>query len=112
MAAGIYNLNIEQGSSWELRLEVDSSSDTDMNLTGYTIASKIGKSYYDTNPISLTTDILSATTGYFKIALSSTQTADLDAAHEYVYDVEITSPVGTVTRLIQGRATVSAGVTS
>jgi len=112
MAAGIYNLNIEQGSSWELRLEVDSSPDTDMNLTGYTIASKIGKSYYDITPVSLTTNMLNATTGYFKIALSSTQTALLDAAHEYVYDVEITSSEGTVTRLIQGRATVSAGVTS
>ena len=54
MAAGIYNISIEQGSTWELRLEVDSQPDTDKNMTGYTVAAKIGKSYYDTPQNALT----------------------------------------------------------
>ena len=48
----------------------------------------------------------------FKISLSATQTAALDAAHEYVYDVEITDSTGVVTRMIQGRATISPSITS
>ena len=53
MAAGVYNISIEQGSTWELRLEIDSQVGVDKNMTNYTVASKIGKSYYDTSPVSM-----------------------------------------------------------
>ena len=112
MAAGVYNISIEQGSTWSLRLEIDSEPGVDKNLTGYTTASKIGKSYYDTSPISMTTGYVQQTQGIFTISLTAAQTALLDPAHEYVYDVEITDSTGVVTRMIQGRATVSAGITS
>ena len=112
MAAGVYNISIEQGSTWSLRLEIDSSVDVDMNLTGYTVASKIGKSYYDPDPISMSTAWLSQSTGIFTISLSAAQTNALDPAHEYVYDVEITSSTGVVTRMIQGRANISPSITS
>jgi len=45
MAAGKYNLSIESGTTWELSLSVDSTAGTDMDLTGYTFAAKIAKSY-------------------------------------------------------------------
>ena len=112
MAAGVYNLSIEQGSTWELRLEVDSQPDTDKNMTGYTVAAKIGKSYYDTSPISMYFQYIVQNAGIFKLWLTAAQTAALDPAHEYVYDVEITDSSGVVTRIIQGRATVSPGITS
>ncbi len=112
MSAGIYNLSIEQGSSWQLQLDVDSTAGNDMNITGYTFASKLAKSHYDDNPISMSSTIVNAATGTFKLELSPAQTAALDPSYEYIYDVEMTAPAGTVTRLIQGRATISAGVTS
>ena len=112
MAAGVYNISIEQGSTWELRLEIDSQVGVDKNMTGYTVASKIGKSYYDTNPVSMNFAYIVQQSGIFKIWLTAAQTALLDPAHEYVYDVEITDGSGVVTRMIQGRATVSAGITS
>jgi len=112
MAAGTYNLSIEQGSSWQLQLDVDSTAGNDLDITGYTFASKLAKSHYDETPVSMTSTIINATTGTFKLTLSPAQTAALDPAVEYIYDVEMTSPAGLVTRLIQGRATISAGVTS
>ena len=112
MAAGTYNLSIEQGSSWSLRLEVDQSVGVDRDLTGFTLASKIGKSYYDTSPVTMGTAWVIQNQGIFTISLTAAQTAALDAAHEYVYDVEITDASGVVTRMIQGRATVSPGITS
>jgi ribonuclease PH len=112
MAAGKYNISIEQGSTWELALAVDSTAGTDMNLTGYTLASKLAKSQYDDNPISITTAMTNASQGKFKLSLTAAQTALLDAAITYIYDVEITSASGVVTRLIQGSASISAGVTS
>lgn len=112
MAAGHYNISIEQGSTWQLRLEIDSEVGVNKNLTGYSLACKIGKSYYDPAPISMATAYVQILQGIFTISLSATQTAALDPAHEYVYDVEITDSSGVVTRMIQGRATVSAGITS
>ena len=112
MAAGVYNISIEQGSTWELRLEIDSQVGVDKNMTGYTVASKIGKSYYDPDPVSMNFQYILQVAGQFKIWLTATQTALLDPAHEYVYDVEITDAADVVTRIIQGRATVSPGITS
>jgi len=112
MAAGTYNLSIEQGSSWELSLEVDSTAGTDLNITGYSFASKLARSHYDDNPIAMTSAIIAASTGKFRLSLTPTQTAALDPAYTYIYDVEMTSNTGVVTRLIQGSATINAGVTS
>ena len=112
MAAGIYNLSIEQGSSWQLQMDVDATAGTDMDITGHTFASKLAKSHYDDAPVSMTSTIINATTGTFKLTLSAAETAALDPGIEYIYDVAMTSPTGLVTRLIQGRATISAGVTS
>jgi hypothetical protein len=112
MAAGTYNISIEQGSTWSLSLAVDSSAGIDLNLTGYTFAAKLAKSHYDDNPVSVTAALSNASEGKFLLSLTASQTSLLDAAIEYIYDVEITSASGVVTRLIQGRATISAGVTS
>jgi hypothetical protein len=110
MAAGIYNLSIEQGSSWELQLSIDSSAGTNLDITGYTFDAKIAKSYYDDNCISITTVIVSAVGGSIKLSLSPAQTKALDAAIEYIYDIDMSSPAGTVTRLMEGRATISPGL--
>ena len=112
MAAGVYNISIEQGSTWSLRLSIDSEPGVDKNMTGYTVASKIGKSYYDPAPITMATAYVIQNQGIFTISLTAAQTNALDAAHEYVYDVEITSSAGVVTRLIQGRANISPSITS
>ncbi len=112
MAAGVYNISIEQGSTWSLRLEIDSEPGVDKNMTGYTVASKIGKSYYDPAPISMNFQYINQSEGRFNISLSAAQTNALDAAHEYIYDVEITSSTGVVTRMIQGRASISPSITS
>lgn len=111
MAAGTYNLSIEQGSSWELSLALSSSETSSMDLTDHTIAAKLAKSYYDDNPISMSSTVINASQGKFKLSLSASQTSELDYSVEYIYDVALTSPTGKVTRLLQGRATISPGVT-
>lgn len=49
-------------------------------------------------------------TGQILVHATATQTGAI-VAGDYVYDLEITSPAGIVTRLLQGRATVSPQVT-
>jgi predicted ribosome-associated RNA-binding protein Tma20 len=49
--------------------------------------------------------------GSFNISLTDTQTDALNPAFTHVYDVEVTSDTGAVTRIIEGTVTVSPGVT-
>lgn len=110
MSAGIYNLSIEQGSSWELQMAIDSSVGVDLNITDYTFDAKIARSYYDEEPVTIAVAIVNAVTGTVKMSLSPAQTLALDAAIEYIYDVDMISGGGTVTRLMEGRATISPGL--
>jgi len=110
MAAGIYNLSIEQGSSWELQMAIDSTVGVNLDITGYTFEAKIARSYYDEDPITMSVAIVNTTTGTIKLSLSPSQTTTLDSAIEYIYDVDMTSTTDTVTRLMEGRATISPGL--
>lgn len=56
---------------------------------------------------------LGGTAGTILLEMSATQTAALDAtpSGQYVYDLELVSSVGYVTRLVQGNFTISLEVT-
>ena len=88
-------------------------TDVDNNvlvLTGYSVAGQMRKSYDSATAINFTCAIQNAQLGQVAISLTATQTNAI-AAGRYVYDVEITSGAGTVTRIIQGQIEVTPGVT-
>jgi hypothetical protein len=110
MAAGKYNFTLEQGATFSREITVQDSGSA-MNLTGYTPRMQM-RSTHDSSTIALTitASISNATQG--KISLSATDT--LTSAVEegiYVYDLEIESSGGTVTRLMEGNVTVTPEVT-
>jgi len=110
MAAGKYNFTLEQGATFSREITVQDSGSA-MNLTGYTPRMQM-RSTHDSSTIALTftATILNAAQG--KISLSATDT--LTSAVEegiYVYDLEIESSGGTVTRLMEGNVTVTPEVT-
>jgi tRNA threonylcarbamoyladenosine modification (KEOPS) complex Pcc1 subunit len=114
MAAGIYNVEIDQGCTWSVSITWNDALGAPINLTGYTAAMQIRESV--SSPavaLSLTESsgiTLGGSAGTIVITISATQTNALGANFSGVYDLELTG--GTiVTRLIQGKVTVSAGVT-
>ena len=111
MSAGTHNITIEQGGTFELTLSVDNPAGSDMDLTGYTFRGMLARSYYDDTPISFVASTLIAASGKFKLALTAAQCAAMDPALTYVWDCEMESSTGIVTRLLQGSATVSPEVT-
>lgn len=114
MSAGTYNIKIDQGSNYELRLEVDQPAGTDLNLTDYTIASEIRDTAGGNLIATFGTTWIDEATGRFKLTLDDSVTTTLPTGIIGVYDVEITSSNSTnnfVTRLIQGSVTVDPGVT-
>ena len=115
MTPGRYNIKVYQGSTFSLapQWKIDG---TYVNVTGYTAILTVKNSpSSETSIVVLSTDngriTVGTTDGKFTLALTAATTTGL-AAGNYVYDLEVTSPGGVVTRLLEGGFIVYEGVTS
>ena len=110
MSAGTYNFTIEQGTTFSRVLTLQENGSA-MNLTGYSVASQM-RSTHDSSSIVATFSgsVTNASSGQLTLSLTNSQTSAIDEAI-YVYDVEITSSAGTVTRILEGNITVTPEVT-
>ena len=110
-----YSFVIDQGADWYLNLTYKDSAGVAINLTGYTAAMQFRLTATTAAPaISLTSAsgiTITGATGNLAIHATAAQTGALADSAKYDYDLEITSPTGIVTRLIQGVATVSTQIT-
>lgn len=111
MSAGYANLKIEVGATFSIELELNNPDGTNLDLTGYTGACKIRKSYYSNfNVYPLTVTIVNPPTdGKIIITATASETAAFKPGR-YVYDVEITSG-SSVTRVVEGIAEVIPNAT-
>jgi hypothetical protein len=109
-----YNVEIDQGADWFLNVTYEQPAGTPVNITGYTSALQLRSLPTDaTAVLSLATGsgiTITGATGLVAIRATAAQTRAIDEG-VYYYDLEITSPAGIVTRLVQGQAYVSAEVT-
>ena len=109
--AGILNITIDQGETYTNTNSVFLADGvTAMNLTGYTVASKMRKNYTSTASHTITTTITSFGGGLIASSLTATETSAIKAGY-YVYDLEITSSGGVVTRVVEGKVHMKPGVT-
>lgn len=113
MAAGTYNLVIDQGSDFNILLNVTQSGAA-VDLTGYSARAQLRTARIATGAAdaSFTCTVVSpATAGQIEMSLSNSVSSAL-AHGKYFYDLEIyTSGDGQVTRLLQGEAIVTPEVT-
>jgi hypothetical protein len=115
MAATITDLLIEQGANYSQEFVYRDSSGNPINLTGYTARMQIRSTYESASPmIDLTTDnygiILGGAAGTVALGMSAATTDALTAGRG-VYDLELISGLGFVTRMLQGVVTISRNVT-
>ena len=110
MSAGTYNFTIEQGTTFSRVLTLQENGSA-MNLTGYSVASQM-RSTHDSWSIVATFSgsVTNASSGQLTLSLTHSQTSAIEEAI-YVYDVEITSGAGSVTRILEGNVTVTPEVT-
>ena len=104
------NFTIDQGTTFSANIDVTDAEGDILNLTSYTVAGQMRKSYNSTTFTAFSASISNATGGVVTIGLSAAQTNALKAGR-YVYDVEITASDATVTRIIEGQIEVTPGVT-
>lgn len=113
--AAVYDITIEQGATFRLSLVWKDSSNVPVNLTGYTARMQVRRSYTDTViQLAMTTEsgsiTLGGSAGTINVVSAATATEDI-AARAGVYDLELMSSDGVVTRLVEGKVTIKPEVT-
>lgn len=113
--AGIYNIVADQGATLSRVITWRDSARNAYNLTGYTARMHVRATVEaSTTILELTTAngriTLGGATGQITLTVSATDMAALTPG-KYVYDLEIVSPSGTVSRLVQGNFAIRAEVT-
>jgi hypothetical protein len=126
MAAGIYNILLEQGTTVDFKIQYKDVSGSAINLTGYGATMQIRSNYADNNPVTYITlssslasdgtglNMSSASTGYIGIYISACSSSALNFPNAR-YDLEIFSgSVGTcpiTTRILEGQVNLSKETT-
>tara|TARA_B100000902_G_scaffold212240_1_gene201811 strand:+ start:391 stop:723 length:333 start_codon:yes stop_codon:yes gene_type:complete len=110
MAVPAINISIDKSTSFSQDFIVKNNDQTAMNLTGYTATSKIRKYPEDSTSNEFACGITSST-GTINVSMGVSTTALLASGRNY-YDIIITSGVGTVTKVYEGTAMVTATVSA
>lgn len=110
------NLTHDQGASFLRSLTIKDSSNVAINLTSYTLRGQARKKYADeAAAFSFVFTIKDQGTNPGEVdmtlAPSVTSALSIKEPTEYLYDVELVSAGGEVTRLFQGTITLSPEVT-
>ena len=106
----IANLYIDQGTDYTITVDVTDSAGDILDLTDYTATAQIRKTYTSSSLSATFTTSIAAAAGQVTISLTDTQTSALGAGR-YVYDLNIESGTGVKTRVIEGQAVITPGVT-
>lgn len=115
-APGSLDLDCWQGASWDYTLTWQTAG-TPVNLTGYTARMQVRPSYDSGSAVvSLTSGTgitLGGTAGTVLLEMNATTTAALDGTPnaQYIYDLELISGAGYVTRLVEGNFFINPEVT-
>lgn len=114
MTAGRYDLTIEQGATLARTITWTDSNGDAVDLTGYTAEAQGRASYeatvYAWRITSSSGITLGGIAGTIALLMTAATTAAL-SPHRGVWDLELTAPDGTVTRLLEGAYTVRAEAT-
>ncbi len=113
--AGTYDMVVDQGATLSRVITWKDSSRTPYNITGYTARMQVRETTAAAGVVlELTTAngriALGGVAGTVTLTVSATTTAAV-AAGRYVYDLELVSSAGVVTRLIEGNFIHRAEVT-
>ena len=113
--SNVYDILVDQGATLNRALFIKTSAKRAINLTNYIGRMHI-RDYKNSSVIieTLTTEneqiVINASLGRVDIFLSPSETEALEAK-KYVYDLELESSEGEVTKIVSGTLTVRAEIT-
>jgi len=107
--AAKHSLTIWQGSTFIQEVVVKNSSNSAIDLAGYTGRGQLRENYDSTEFVDFTVDVSAPATGVVTISLTAVETAEIKPGR-YVYDIELVDGA-IVHRIVQGTVTVYPEVT-
>lgn len=118
MAAGDYDIYVEQGADWELIVTIYDNAGSPVDITGATAAMQIRDRPSGAIVAEPTIEITDAENGEITLSLTATETAAISVmgatsreVASYVYDLKVTHAGGEVERVLNGAVNVSPEVT-
>ena len=102
------NITIDQGTDYEVTINVRDANTTAISLTGFTGQAQLRKYYTSSRKYDFGV-IVSANTGEVTLAMSAANTANI-AAGRYVYDCVLVSNTNVVSRIVEGIVTINPRV--
>lgn len=111
--AQIHNFTVDQGATWQFDVIFKDDEGVAIDITGYSCKMHIRRNKTSGLEQELTSDnntiAITPAAGKLTFTLSNTVTSSLSG--QYVYDIELTSDAGFVTRLLQGKIIIDTEVT-
>jgi hypothetical protein len=101
---------IEQNATFTSKVYVEDIYSNPVNLSGYTSDSQMRKSYYSSTSYIIDTEITGLSNGEITLSMTAANTANLPIGR-MVYDLIVDDGSGTVTRVVEGIATILPAVT-
>lgn len=101
---------IEQNATFTNKVYVEDIYNNPISLVGYTPSSKMRKSYYSSTSYTIDTEVTGLANGEITLSMTSSNTANLPIGR-MVYDLIIDDGSGTITRVVEGIATILPSVT-
>jgi len=103
------NILVDQGTDYEVTINVTDESSAPINLAGYTGKAQFRKHYSSLKSYDFTVTV-NEVTGEVTLALNSDTTSCVNAGR-YVYDCELISASGIKSRIAEGILTIVPRVT-
>lgn len=111
MAVYVVNMVVYAHVDFEQTFILANDSDESLlNLTGYSVSSKLKRYGSSATSKSFTAAITNASAGQVKLSLSDAETAEITPGR-YYYDILLTNPSGVKTRVVEGEVIVKKAVT-
>jgi len=114
MTATNYSFLCEQGASFNEVVTWKNEAGAVIDNTGYTAQMQVRKEVNDTPAVAMTTGngkiVLGGSNGQIQLLLAASDTAALTPA-DYLYDLELVSPSGVASRVLEGVFSVSVEIT-
>jgi hypothetical protein len=107
--SGKYNIVADQGATFNLNFTI-ATDGVALNLTGYTFAMQVRRSFNSSTALLNITSATMDASGNVAVTVSAT-TMNTVPSGRWVYDIELTSSGGEVTRILEGRFIIKAQVT-
>jgi hypothetical protein len=110
VSPGTYNISLQRRADYSVTLQFKDSSNTAINLTGWTVEAQAWNQTRTTKYADFTVTYTNRSTGTVAIALTDTETALFP--NEAYYDVLLTNGAGLKEYYLEGIIYVSEGYTA